>query len=168
MIIAYEGKSPRIDESCYIAPDCVIAGDVSIGAESSVWFKTVIRGDINFIKIGSFTNIQDGCIVHVTGGSSPTNIGDHVVIGHGALIHGCKIEDGCLIGMGSIILDDAVIGRGSLIAAGSVIKPGTVVPPNSMMAGNPAVFKREVSETEMGNFIEWAKDYRGYSKEYSQ
>jgi len=168
MIIAYEGKSPRIDESCYIAPDCVIVGDVSIGAESSVWFKTVIRGDINFIKIGSFTNIQDGCIVHVTGGSSPTNIGDHVVIGHGALIHGCKIEDGCLIGMGSIILDDAVIGRGSLIAAGSVIKPGTVVPPNSMMAGNPAVFKREVSETEMGNFIEWAKDYRGYSKEYSQ
>ncbi len=167
MILPYNGKSPNIHESCYIAPDCVIIGDVSIGAESSVWFKAVIRGDINYISIGSFTNIQDGCIVHVTGGSSPTEIGSHVVIGHGALIHGCRIEDGSLIGMGSIILDDAIIGRGSLIAAGSVIKPGTVVPPNSMMAGNPALFKREVSESEMRNFVEWAQDYREYSKEYS-
>lgn len=167
MILPYEGKSPSIHPSCYIAPDCVIAGDVTIGAESSVWFKAVIRGDINYIKIGSFTNIQDGCIIHVTGGTSPTEIGDHVVVGHGALIHGCRIGDGCLIGMGSIILDDAVIGEGSLIAAGSVIKPGTVVPPNSMMAGNPAVFKRKVSLEEMRKFMEWARDYRGYSREYT-
>jgi carbonic anhydrase/acetyltransferase-like protein (isoleucine patch superfamily) len=168
MILPYEGKEPAIDKSCYIAPDSVIVGDVTIGAESSVWFKAVIRGDINYVKIGRFTNIQDGCIIHVTGGTSPTEIGDHVVIGHGALIHGCTIEDGCLIGMGSIVLDDSVIGTGSLIAAGSVIKPRTVVPPNSMMAGNPAVYKRQVSQEEMRKFIEWAKDYRGYSKEYSR
>lgn len=166
MILPYEGKSPSIHKSCYIAPDCVITGDVSIEAESSVWFKAVIRGDINYIKIGSFTNIQDGCIIHVTGGTSPTVIGDHVVVGHGALIHGCRIEDRCLIGMGSIILDDTVIGEGSLIAAGSVIKTGTVVSPYSMMAGNPAVFKRKVSPEEMRKFMEWARDYRGYSREY--
>ncbi|UCC80858.1 MAG: gamma carbonic anhydrase family protein [Candidatus Zixiibacteriota bacterium] len=167
MILPYEGESPRIHKSCYIAPDCVIVGNVTIGAESSVWFKAVIRGDINYIKIGTFTNIQDGCIIHVTGGTSPTEIGDHVVVGHGALIHGCRIGDGCLIGMGSIILDNAVIGEGSLIAAGSVIKPGTVVPPNSMMAGNPAVFKRKVSREEIEKFMEWARDYRGYSREYA-
>ncbi|UCE65619.1 MAG: gamma carbonic anhydrase family protein [Candidatus Zixiibacteriota bacterium] len=167
MILPYEGKSPRIHKSCYIAPDCVIVGDVTIRAESSVWFKAVIRGDINYIKIGCFTNVQDGCIIHVTGGTSPAEIGDHVVIGHGALIHGCRIEDGCLIGMGSIILDDSIVGEGSLIAAGSVVKPGTVVPPNSMMAGNPAVFKRKVLQEEMKRFIDWAKDYRGYSREYT-
>ena len=167
MILPYEGRSPRIHESCYIAPDCVIVGDVTIGAESSVWFKAVIRGDINYIKIGSYTNVQDGCIIHVTGGTSPSEIGDHVVMGHGALIHGCRIEDGCLIGMGSIILDDSIVGEGSLIAAGSVVKPGTIVPPNSMMAGNPAVLKRTVSQEEMKRFTEWAKDYRGYSKEYT-
>jgi len=167
MILPYEGRTPRIHDSCYIAPDCVIVGDVTIGEDSSVWFKAVIRGDINHIRIGSFTNVQDGCIIHVTGGTSPTVIGNHVVIGHGALIHGCTIEDGCLIGMGSIILDNAVIGKGSLIAAGAVIKPGTIVAPSSMMAGNPAAFKRVVSEEEMGRFIEWARDYRGYSKEYA-
>ena len=168
MILPYDGKTPEIDESCYIAPDAVIAGDVKIGAESSVWFKAVIRGDINYVRIGRFTNIQDGCIVHVTGGTSPTGIGDHVVVGHGAIIHGCTVENGCLIGMGSIILDDSVIGAGSLIAAGSVIKPRTVVPPNSMMAGNPAVFKRQVSEEEMRSFMEWARDYREYSREYNR
>jgi carbonic anhydrase/acetyltransferase-like protein (isoleucine patch superfamily) len=167
MILPYNDRSPKIHKSCFIAPDSVIIGDVTIEEQSSVWFKAVIRGDIDYVKIGSFTNIQDGCIIHVTGGTSPTEIGDHVVVGHGALIHGCRIEDGCLIGMGSIVLDDAVIGKGSLIAAGSVVKPGTVVKPNSMMAGNPAVFKRKVSDDEMRKFIEWAKDYRGYSKEYT-
>ena len=114
MIFPYNGNTPKIDKSCFIAEDSVITGDVTIGSESSVWFKAVIRGDINYVSIGRYTNIQDGCIIHVTGGTSPVEIGDHVVIGHGALIHGCKIEDGCLIGMGSIILDDSVIGRGSL------------------------------------------------------
>ena len=168
MILPYDGKTPDIHQSCYLAPDCVIIGDVTIGAECSIWFKAVIRGDINYVKIGSFTNIQDGCIIHVTDGIYPTEIGDHVVIGHGALIHGCRIEDCCLVGMGSIILDGAVIGAGSLIAAGSVIRPMTIVSPGSMMAGNPAVLKRKVSEQEMGRFKEWAKDYRGYSKEYAE
>ncbi len=164
MIIPYNGKSPQIADNCFLAPDCLILGDVTIGPESSVWFKAVLRGDINWIKIGSWTNIQDGCIVHVTGGTSPAEVGDHVTVGHGAILHGCRVESGCLIGMGSIILDNAVIGEGSLIAAGSVVKSGTKIAPHSMAAGNPAEVKRKVSSDEREYFIEWAKNYRGYSK----
>jgi gamma-carbonic anhydrase len=166
MIIPYAGKNPNIAEGCFLAPDCLIIGDVTIGTESSVWFKAVLRGDINWIKIGSFTNIQDGCIIHVTGGTAPTDIGDHVTIGHGAILHGCTIESGCLIGMGSIVLDNAVVGEGSLVAAGAVVKSGMKIPPHTLVAGNPAVIKRKVSSDEREYFIEWAKNYRGYSKGY--
>ena len=166
MIIPYEGKSPVISDDCFIAPDSVIVGAVTIGPECSVWFKAVIRGDINWIKIGSWTNIQDGCVVHVTNETGPTEIGDFVTVGHGAIIHGCRIESACLIGMGSIILDKAVIGSGSLVAAGSVVKRGIVAPPNSMGAGNPAAIKRKISSDEKEYFIEWAKNYREYSRGY--
>jgi carbonic anhydrase/acetyltransferase-like protein (isoleucine patch superfamily) len=167
MIIPYKGKSPVIADGSFIAPDSVIIGDVSIGAESSIWFRAVIRGDINWIKIGSWTNIQDGCVVHVTHDTSPAEIGDFVTVGHGAILHGCKIESACLIGMGAIVLDNAVIGGGSLVAAGAVVKSGMVVPPQSMVAGNPAVMKRKISSDEKEYFIEWARNYREYSKGYS-
>ncbi|MEE9553851.1 MAG: gamma carbonic anhydrase family protein [candidate division Zixibacteria bacterium] len=140
---------------------------MSIGKESSIWFKAVIRGDIHYIKIGDWTNIQDCCVVHVTGGTSPTEIGNYVTVGHGAILHGCRIESGCLIGMGSIVLDDAVVGEGSMIAAGSVVKSGTKIPPRTMVAGNPAVVKRTISEGESSGFIEWAKQYRECAREYS-
>jgi gamma-carbonic anhydrase len=166
MIIPFGGKTPDIANDCFLAPDCVIIGDVTIGSESSIWFKTVLRGDINWIKIGKCTNIQDGCIVHVSGGKSPTTIGDHVTVGHGAILHGCTIENSCLIGMGSIILDDAVIGEGSLVAAGAMVKSGMKVPPQSMVAGNPAVIKRRISDDEKEYFIEWAKNYCQTSKGY--
>ncbi len=168
MIVPFQGKKPKISDSCFLAPDCVVVGDVTIGPDSSVWFKAVIRGDINWIKIGSFTNIQDGCIVHVTGGSSPTTIGDHVTVGHGAILHGCTVESACLIGMGAIILDNAVVGTGSLVAAGSVVKSGMVIPPNSMVAGNPALIKRRISCDEKEYFIEWAKEYRECARGYSE
>jgi len=167
MMVDYGQKSPDVHHTCFIAPDSVIVGDVSIGEESSIWFKAVVRGDINYIRIGSWTNIQDGCIIHVTGGTSPTEVGDYVTVGHGAILHGCKIGNGCLIGMGSVILDDAKIGDCSMIAAGSIVKQGTVIPPGSMAAGNPAVIKRKVPKTESDGFIEWARQYREYAKRYS-
>jgi carbonic anhydrase/acetyltransferase-like protein (isoleucine patch superfamily) len=166
MIIPYNGTTPRIADNCFLAPDCVIIGDVTIGPESSIWFKAVIRGDINWIKIGSYTNVQDSCVVHVTEGSAPTDIGDHVTVGHGAIIHGCTIESACLIGMGAIILDRAVIGAGSLVAAGSVVKSGMAVPAGSLVAGNPAVIKRKISADEKDYFVEWAINYREYSRRY--
>lgn len=166
MILTHDGISPSIHRSCFLAHDCVIIGDVAVGAESSVWFRAVVRGDINYIRIGKWTNLQDGCIVHVTGETSPTEIGDCVTVGHGAILHGCTIEDGCLIGMGAIVMDDAVIGKGSLIASGAVVKSGTEIPPGSMAAGNPAVIKRKVSEDETRSFIKWARKYRDYTKEY--
>ncbi len=164
MIIPYNGKSPVIAEGCFIAPDSVIIGDVAIASECSIWFGAVIRGDINWIKIGSYTNIQDNCVIHVTGGTAPTDIADHVTVGHGAILHGCTIESGCLIGMGSIVLDKAVVGEGSLVAAGSVVKSGMIIPPHTLVAGNPAVIKRKISSDEREYFIEWANNYRGYSK----
>ena len=167
MILSYRGKSPTIHPTCFKTPDSVIIGDVTIGQESSVWFKAVVRGDIHYIKIGDWTNIQDGCIVHVTGGSSPTEIGDYVTVGHGAILHGCRVHDGCLIGMGSVILDDAVVGKGSMVAAGSVVKSGTEIPPGTMVAGNPAVVKRKIPREESNGFVEWAKQYRDYAREYS-
>ena len=166
MIYPFNGKTPSISESCFIAPDSVIIGDVTIAEESSIWFKAVLRGDINWIKIGKWTNIQDGCIVHVTGETSPTTVGDYVTVGHGAILHGCTIENSCLIGMGCIILDNAVIGSGSLIAAGAVVKSGTKIPPQSMVAGNPAVIKRRISSDEKEFFVEWARNYRQTSKGY--
>ncbi len=166
MILTHDGISPSIHSSCFLAQDCVIIGDVTIGAESSVWFKAVIRGDINYIRIGKWTNIQDGCIVHVTGETSPAEIGDYVTVGHGAILHGCKIGDSCLIGMGAIIMDDTAVGGGSLIASGSVVKSGMEIPPGSMVAGNPAVIKRKVAKDEARSFILWARKYRDYTKEY--
>jgi carbonic anhydrase/acetyltransferase-like protein (isoleucine patch superfamily) len=167
MIIPFDSKHPVISESSFLAPDCVIIGDVTIGAESSIWFKAVLRGDINWIKIGDWTNIQDGCIVHVSHDTSPTTVGNYVTVGHGAKLHGCTVEDACLIGMGSIILDNAVIGEGSLVAAGAMVKSGTKIPPRSMVAGNPATVKRKISQDEKEYFIEWARNYRQTSKGYS-
>jgi gamma-carbonic anhydrase len=166
MILPYAGKTPSIAGNCFIAPDCVIIGDVNIGQESSIWFKAVLRGDINWIRIGNWTNIQDGCIVHVTGEKAPTTVGNYVTVGHGAILHGCTIEDACLIGMGSIILDNAIIGTGSLVAAGAMVRSGTIIPPQSMVAGNPAVIKRRISDDEKEYFIEWARNYRQTSKGY--
>jgi carbonic anhydrase/acetyltransferase-like protein (isoleucine patch superfamily) len=166
MTMSYDGKAPVIDGTCFQAPDSVIIGDVTIGAESSVWFKAVIRGDINYVRIGSWTNIQDGCIVHVTGGTFPTEIGDYVTVGHGAVLHGCRVGDGCLVGMGAIVLDDAEIGDGSLVAAGSVVRAGMKVPSRTMVAGNPAMIKRDISDKEAKGFLDWAKQYRKYARGY--
>ena len=166
MISNFEGKAPNIDSSCFIAPSVDIIGDVSIGKDSSIWFGSVLRGDMHYIKIGSRSNIQDNCTVHVTTDVYPTIIGDEVTIGHNVIIHGCEIEDRCLIGMGSIIMDGAVIGSGSLIGAGALVSPGTVVPPNSLVVGLPGKVVRETTEAERTETIERAQHYIDFSRKY--
>ena len=148
MIYDFNGKSPDIDKTSYISPSVDVIGDVSIGEDSSIWFGSVVRGDMHYVKIGSRTNIQDNSTVHVTTDLYPTIIGDEVTIGHNVIVHGCQIEDRCLIGMGSIILDNAVINKMAFIAAGAVVTPGSEVKKNELWAGNPAKFLRMTNENE--------------------
>lgn len=143
-------------------------GDVEIGEEASIWFGTVIRGDVNFIRIGDATNIQDRCVVHVTVDKHPTVIGDRVTVGHGAILHGCRVEDACLIGIGAIVLDAAVIGRHSFVAAGALVTPRTVVPPESLVMGAPATVKRKLSAEEIDNLEESARRYMKYASAYRE
>ena len=137
MIIEFEGRKPSIDKKTFIAEGSHIIGKVTIKEYSSIWFNTVVRGDVNFIEIGRYVNIQDNSVVHVSNDFSAI-IGDYVTVGHNAIVHGCKIEDHCLIGMGSIIMDGALIGRGSIVAAGAVVKKNQIIPPFSVVAGIPA------------------------------
>src|SRR5512139_3794790 len=145
MLIAFRGTYPVVAADAFVAPTATIVGDVQVGSESGIWFGVILRGDVNSIRIGRRTNLQDGTIVHVTSGTHPTVIGDGVTIGHGVKLHGCTVADGCLIGIGAIVLDGAVIGEGSMVAAGSLVVPGTVVPPCSLLVGSPAKVKRELT-----------------------
>lgn len=148
MIKEFEGKKPILDEKTYIADGAQVIGEVMMEEYSSIWYNCVVRGDINSIKIGKYTNVQDGSVVHVADDCA-TVIGDYVTIGHGTIIHGCKIEDHCLIGMGAIVMNGAVVGRGSIIAAGAVVKENQIIPPFSMAVGVPAkIIKTVPEETE--------------------
>jgi carbonic anhydrase/acetyltransferase-like protein (isoleucine patch superfamily) len=166
MIRSYKGILPQIASTAFIEASAQVIGSVEIGEHSSVWFNCVIRGDVHYIRIGHSTNIQDGTVIHVTNGRFPTEIGNHVTIGHGVMIHGCTIKDRSLIGIGAIILDNATIGEKSFIAAGSLVTPGTVIPPRSMVMGSPAKVRREVTEAEIAlierhwqNYIEYKNNY---------
>jgi len=150
-IFAYRNTLPRIGENVFIAPGARIIGDVVIGEASSIWFNAVVRGDVQYIRIGSYTNVQDNCTLHVTGPrcpGAPVHVGDRVTVGHNVTLHGCTIEDDCLIGMGSIILDGCRVGRGSLIGAGSLLLPGFEVPPGSVVMGSPARVKKKAGDVE--------------------
>ena len=147
-ILAYRDIFPRIAENVFIAPGARVIGDVAIGERSSIWFNTVVRGDVHCIKIGSFTSVQDNSVLHPTEHLFPLNIGDRVLIGHTTVLHGCTIEDDCLIGIGSIILDGCKVGKGSVIAAGSLLPPGFEVPPDSLVMGSPAGIKRKIVDNE--------------------
>ena len=145
MIKEFEGKLPQIDEKTYIAEGAQLVGNVIMEEYSSVWHNVVARADINTIKIGKYTNIQDNVVLHVTD-TEPTIIGDYVTVGHGAILHGCLVEDHCLIGMGSIVLNGAIIGKGSIIAAGAVVKENDVIPPFSMVMGIPGKVVKTLPE----------------------
>ena len=147
-LIQYRDASPRIAESVFVAPGAWIIGDVEIGERSGVWFNTVIRGDMHYVRIGSFTAVQDSSTLHVTHPGFPLLIGDRVVIGHRAVVHGCTVEDECLIGIGAIVLDGVKIGAGSIVAAGALLPPGMEVPPGSVVMGAPARVIRQTGEKE--------------------
>ena len=168
MIKKFRGKSPIIPNSCYISESVDLIGDVTLGENVSLWFGTVVRGDMHFITIGNRSNIQDNSVIHVTTDVSPTRIGDEVTVGHNAIIHGATIEDRCLIGMGTIIMDDAVIGEGSIVGAGAVVPPNMIIPPRSLVVGLPAKIVRQTSDEELEMIIERAQHYIDFSQEYKK
>lgn len=162
----FGGKEPRLGERVFIADNVAIIGNVELGNDCSIWYGTVLRGDVHFISIGSRTNVQDNCTIHVTNGTFPTVIAEEVTIGHGAIVHGCTVKRGCLIGMGARILDGAVIGEYSLVAAGAVVPEGMVVPPRTLVAGVPAKIKRPVSDAEALRIEQSWKHYIEYKEQY--
>lgn len=166
MIAKHHGKSPVIDISAFIAPSADVIGEVSIGAESSVWFQVVIRGDVNWIKIGNRTNIQDHSMLHVDRRGCPLTIGDEVTVGHRVMLHGCTIGDRCLIGMGAIVMNKAVIGEDSVIGAGALITENKTFPPRSLLMGVPAKVVRQVTDEELLLLKKSANNYVGDSREY--
>jgi len=162
----YRGVTPRVHPSAFIDDSAQVIGDVEIGEESGVWMCAVLRGDVHAIRVGSRSNIQDGTIVHVMTGTHPTTIGDNVTIGHGALVHGCTIENQCLIGMGAILLNGARIGAGSIVAAGTLIVENMTVPPKSLVMGSPGKVKRLLTHAEIADILAYANRYVGYRLDY--
>ena len=159
-----KGIHPQIPEDCYVAENATIVGDVSMGSECSIWFNAVIRGDVNYIRMGNKVNVQDGAVIHATYQKSPTAIGNNVSIGHNAIVHGCTIKDNVLIGMGSIIMDDCIIEGNSIIAAGAVVTKNTVVESGSIYAGVPAKKVKDISkELISGEIDRIANNYVKYS-----
>jgi carbonic anhydrase/acetyltransferase-like protein (isoleucine patch superfamily) len=167
MIRKFEDKEPQIDPTAFIAETAVVIGDVVIGERSSIWYGTVVRGDVNYIRIGARTNIQDNSVIHVTGGTHPTIIEDEVTAGHRVTLHGCHIESGCLIGIGAILLDGVRVGKNSLVAAGSLLTPRTQVPPGSLVMGSPAKVVRNLSETELTDLPKFWQNYTKIIDRYS-
>lgn len=166
LILPYNGTVPTIHESAFIAPNACIAGDVVIGADASIWFGVNMRGDVHEIRIGSRTNIQDGCVLHVTRGVSGCYVGNNVTVGHMALLHACTVEDDAFIGMGAIVLDEAVVESGAMVAAGALVPPRKRVPKGELWAGNPARKLRDLSQADIDFFPVSAENYVRLSKEY--
>ncbi len=166
MIKSFQNLSPKIHESAFVADDAIIIGAVEIGAESSIWFGSILRGDVNHIRIGARTNVQDGSIIHVSRKTHPTILEDEVTLGHRVTLHGCHIETGCLIGIGAIVLDGVRVGRNSLVAAGSLVTPNTQIPPRSLVMGSPAKVKRELSDDEVKDLERFWQNYVSLSRIY--
>jgi gamma-carbonic anhydrase len=167
MIAPFNDKSPKIHETAFVAHDAVIIGDVEIGENASIWFGSILRGDVNYIRIGDRTNIQDGTVIHVSSKDHPTILEDNITVGHRVTLHGCYVESECLIGIGSIILDGARIGTNSLVAAGSLVTPNTHIPSGSLVMGTPARVKRPLTADEIAglkaswqNYVELSVRYR--------
>lgn len=164
-IFPVEGNSPKWGENCFIAPNATIVGNVEMGDECSVWFNAVIRGDVNFIKIGNRVNIQDGAIIHCTYQKCGTIIENNVSIGHNAIVHGCVIHQNVLVGMGAIVMDNVQVGSNSIIAAGAVVLENTIVEPGSIYAGVPAKKVKNISEALIsGEINRIAGNYVKYSE----
>ena len=166
MIMKFKEWYPKIDSTAWIAPSADVIGRVEIGENSSIWFGCVLRGDVNNIKIGKNTNVQDLSMIHMDT-DSKTTLGDNVTIGHKVMLHGCTIEDNCLIGMSATILDNAVIGKGSIVGANSLVTSGKVFPPKSLIMGSPAKVVKQLSDNDVEGLIKHAGHYVDYKNEYS-
>ncbi|WP_299551831.1 gamma carbonic anhydrase family protein [Seonamhaeicola sp.] len=168
VILPVKDKSPQIPDDCFIAENATIVGDVVMGNQCSIWFSTVVRGDVNYIKIGNKVNVQDGAVIHGTYQTAPTNIGNNVSIGHNALVHGCTIHDNVLVGMGSIIMDGSVVESNCIIAAGAVVTQNTRVESGSIYAGIPAKKIKDISQELISGEINRIADayikYSGWFK----
>ncbi len=168
MIKSFQDTTPVIHDSVFVAENAVIIGDVEIGEDASIWYNCMLRGDVNYIRIGARTNIQDATIIHVSRETHPTVLEHEVTVGHSVTLHGCYIETGSLIGIGAIILDGARIGKNSLIAAGSLVTPRTEIPPCSLVMGSPAKVKRELSDEEILDIQKFWQNYVGLSEIYKK
>jgi carbonic anhydrase/acetyltransferase-like protein (isoleucine patch superfamily) len=166
MIRPYRGILPRIPESAFIDSSAQVIGDVEMGEESSAWMNVVIRGDVNWIRIGRRTNIQDGSIVHVMSGTHPTEVGDDVTVGHGVILHGCRVGHRCLIGMGAILLNGAEIGDESIVAAGTLVPEGVKIPARSLVVGSPGRVRRALTDRDVASIAGYAERYVGYARDY--
>lgn len=165
-LYAFQGVVPSVHPSCFLAAGSRIIGDVVLEENVSVWFNVVIRGDVERIRIGRNTNIQDNVVIHVTHFRNPTKVGEDVTVGHSAVLHGCTVMDGALIGMNAVVLDRAVIGKGALVAAGAVVTPGTHIPDGMLAAGIPAKAVRPLKEGEREMVLEGSSNYMMYVKHY--
>lgn len=161
-----QGVSPTISPKAFIAPGAAIVGDVHIGEDTGIWFGCAMRGDVNKIRIGARTNVQDGTIIHVTRKTDPTIIGDGVTIGHCVLLHGCTLEDNSFIGMRATIMDGAVVESGAMVAAGALVTPGKRVPTGQLWAGSPAKYFRDLTEKDLAFFPISAENYVKHAREY--
>ena len=162
----FNSINPKVHDTVFIAESAAVIGDVEIGEDSSVWFGSVVRGDVNYIRIGARTNIQDHSIIHVNTGTHPTILEDEITVGHRVTLHGCYVESGCLVGIGSIVLDGARIGGRSLIAAGSLVTPNTQIPPRSLVMGAPARVKRELTDKELASISRNWQSYVDLKRSY--
>jgi carbonic anhydrase/acetyltransferase-like protein (isoleucine patch superfamily) len=166
VITALGERRPEIDASAYVVESAIIIGDVRLAADTSVWFHAVVRGDVERIRIGARSNIQDNATVHVTTDRWPTIVGEGVTVGHAAVLHGCTIGDHCLIGIGAIVLDGAGVGEECLVGAGAVVTPGTQLPPRSLALGSPAKRVRELSAEEIERLYRSASNYVRHARTY--
>ena len=166
MIRSYQGRLPQIPVSCYVDLSAQLIGDVVLGERSSVWMNAVLRGDVNSIRVGANSNVQDCAVLHGQRNLYPVIVGDWVTVGHNATVHGCVVEDEVVIGMGATILNNSRIGTGSIIAAGAVVPEHTVVPPRTMWAGVPAKMRRELGDKDRALILEYAKNYLDYVEIY--
>src|ERR1051325_10317863 len=162
----FQKSQPRLGARVFVAENATVIGDVVLGDDVSVWFGTVIRGDVHFIRVGARTNIQDNCTLHVNTGTHPVNIAEDVTIGHGVIAHGCTIERGALIGMGSRVLDGAVVGENALVGAGALVGGGMRIPPRTLVIGIPARVKRELTGEEVARLEESWKHYVELKDQY--
>lgn len=165
-VLPYKGIRPTIAEGCFLADGACVTGDIALGKNVSFWFNAVARADVNYIRIGDGTNIQDNSVIHVTTDGNPTLIGKGVTVGHNAILHACTVEDFCLIGMGAILLDKVHLEKYCFVAAGALLSPGKRFPTESLIVGSPAVVKRKLTKEEI-QFIEWsAQHYVEVAKDY--